>query len=113
MSSVAQPFSVASPFSVAFIRTVAFGTLAGVHLPQAPQAPQAPQRTDAPNAPEANGVPDEIMARLHPLELAFAQTLRGFRQIDWVGGRLAWAAALSARNSWKKRSTRCWVRTSR
>ena len=48
------------------------GIAAGVHLP-------------AGSAP----VPTEVLAQLHPDERALARTMGGFRQIQFVGGRLA------------------------
>ncbi len=62
-----------SPFETAFVRESAFGTLAAVHLPEG----LAP-------------VPDTVLSRLSAEERAQALTLGGRRQIEFVGGRLAW-----------------------
>jgi 4'-phosphopantetheinyl transferase EntD len=61
-----------APFSPAFVVALPHGIAAGVHLPDAP-------------AP----VPTEVLARLHPDERAHAATLGGYRQVQFVGGRLA------------------------
>jgi len=45
-----------------------------------------------PDAPDP--VPERVIARLHAREAEFAQTLRGFRQVQFAGGRLAIRAAL-------------------
>ncbi len=63
------------PFSVAFVRPAAFGTLAGIHLPAGVEA-----------------VTEDVLARLHPDERALALGMRGRRQIEFTGGRLAWRA---------------------
>ncbi len=63
------------PFSVAFVRSTAFGTLAAVHLPGGVEA-----------------VTNDVLARLHPDERALAQAMRGRRQIEFTGGRLAFRA---------------------
>ena len=63
------------PFSVAFVRPAAFGTLAGIHLPAGVEA-----------------VTESVLARLHPDERALALGMRGRRQIEFTGGRLAWLA---------------------
>lgn len=55
-----------------FSETTRFGELTAIALPAG----------DEP-------VPEEVLARLHPLERDFARTLRKRRQIEWVGGRLA------------------------
>src|SRR5689334_7258516 len=63
------------PFSLAFVRPSKFGELAAVHLPAGVEA-----------------VTNEILERLHPAERAVAVTLRGRRQIEFAGGRLAFRA---------------------
>jgi enterobactin synthetase component D len=63
------------PFSLAFARPSTFGALAAVHLPSGVQA-----------------VTNEVLQRLDPQERAIASTLRGRRQIEFTGGRLAWRA---------------------
>jgi len=55
------------------------GLLGAVHLPEAPIP-----------------VPDNVLKKLHPDEQAHARQLRGFRQVQWVGGRLAARAAVDA-----------------
>jgi 4'-phosphopantetheinyl transferase EntD len=67
------------PFSVAWVRQVPFGVLAAVHLPG-----------------DAGAIADNVLGRLASEERAVAQTLRGFRQHAWVGGRLAWHQAARA-----------------
>lgn len=52
------------------------GVLVGVHLPG-----------------DREPVSEGVLARLSPEERAFAATLRGFRQPEWVGGRFAAHAA--------------------
>lgn len=61
-----------APFAPAFRIALPFGLLAGVHLP-----------------PRADPVPHPVLARLHPDERDYARTLGGFRQVQFVGGRLA------------------------
>lgn len=51
--------------------------LSAVHIPDAPDP-----------------VPDEVLERLHPEESAHARTLKKYRQVQFVGGRLALRAAL-------------------
>ena len=71
-----DPPHVTLPFDVAFVEPHAFGVIAGVSLP-----------------PGKDPVDDDVLARLHPLESAVARSLRGYRQIEWAGARLAWHAA--------------------
>jgi 4'-phosphopantetheinyl transferase EntD len=61
-----------APFTTAFVVALPHGIAAGVHLPPTPDP-----------------VPTGILARLHPDERAYALTLGGFRQVQFVGGRLA------------------------
>lgn len=61
-----------APFAPAFRIALPFGLIAGVHLP-----------------PTSDPVPHPVLARLHPDERAFARSLGGFRQVQFVGGRLA------------------------
>jgi enterobactin synthetase component D len=56
-----------------------FGILMGVAVPK-----------------EKAPVPDQIMHRLRPLERRHAEGLSGFRQMNWVAGRLAMHKALGA-----------------
>jgi 4'-phosphopantetheinyl transferase EntD len=65
-----------SDFDIAFVRDHAFGVVAGVHVPRGKEP-----------------VPEPILTRLHPDEAGVARSLRGFRQVEWTGGRLAWHAA--------------------
>lgn len=60
------------PFELAYHHASEHGIVAGVHLPDDP-------------AP----VPSPILERLHPGEAQFAGTLKGYRQVSFVGGRLA------------------------
>lgn len=61
-----------APFTTAFVTAVPHGIAAGVHLPPGPDP-----------------VPTEVLARLHPDERSHALTLGGYRQVQFVGGRLA------------------------
>ncbi len=70
---------VTEPFRTAWVQTTRFGVLAGVTLPSG----LAP-------------VPDEALAGLHPRERQLARAERGRRQIELVGGRLAFRAAARA-----------------
>lgn len=65
------------PFQVNHRDALAHGVLACVELPGSGEP-----------------VPEAVLQRLHPEEREVAQTLRGFRQESFVGGRLAAAAAL-------------------
>ncbi len=65
------------PFSVVLKEGHAYGLLVGVSLPGTPDP-----------------VPSEVLERLHPSEREHALTLRGYRQPEWVGGRLAANAAI-------------------
>ncbi len=66
------------PFSLAFVRPSTFGAIAGIHLPAGVEA-----------------VTNEVLQRLDPLERVIAQKLRGRRQIEFAGGRLAYRALRS------------------
>ncbi len=61
-----------SPFDIAFQHATPHGVLTAVHLPDAPDP-----------------VPERVLARLPAEEAAFARSLRAYRQISFVGGRLA------------------------
>lgn len=63
------------PYQPAFLLALPLGMVAGVHLPGT-----------------GDVVPTEILARLHPEERVHATTLRGFRQAEFAGGRLAMGA---------------------
>ena len=66
------------PFSLAFVRPSTFGTIAAIHLPAGVEA-----------------VTNAVLERLDPLERALAEKLRGRRQIEFTGGRLAYRALKS------------------
>lgn len=68
-----------SPFEQAWVRSSPFGVLAAVHLPAGTEP-----------------VDDAVLATLHPREASAAREERGRRQIELVGGRLAWRAAARA-----------------
>jgi phosphopantetheine--protein transferase-like protein len=59
-------------FDIAFHHATPHGVITGVHLPETPDP-----------------VPDTILAQLPPAEAALARTLGGFRQPQFVGGRIA------------------------
>ncbi|MFZ5478442.1 MAG: 4'-phosphopantetheinyl transferase family protein [Myxococcota bacterium] len=63
------------PFAPAFVLAMPHGIAAGVHLPGT-----------------ADPVPEDVLARLAPEERALAEGMRGYRQPEFVGGRLALAA---------------------
>jgi 4'-phosphopantetheinyl transferase EntD len=67
---------VPASFPLVFIRPHAFGVLAAVRLP-----------------PDKGPVPEAAWARLTPEERALGQAEEGFRQLEFVGARLAWHAA--------------------
>ena len=64
-------------FQPAFRGALPLGILSGIHLP-----------------PTRDPVPEKVMARLHPKEQALAQSYSGFKQVQWVGGRLALRLAM-------------------
>jgi len=66
-----------NPFSIIHKDAVQHGIVLGVALPDSSDA-----------------VPESILEQLHPEERAYAVDLRGFRQVHWVGGRLAARGAL-------------------
>ena len=66
-----------NPFSTAFHKAVQFGYLAAIHLPDSKEP-----------------VPETVLQQLDEAERAHALTLSGYRQVDWVGGRLALRGAL-------------------
>lgn len=73
-----RPGAPPVPFTPAWTRRAGAVALAAVWLPGA-----------------ALPVPEDVLASLHPEEAAFARDLRGFRQPEWVGGRLALRGALA------------------
>lgn len=60
------------PYSVVLKEGHPYGVLVGVSLPGSPEP-----------------VPTDVLARMHPEEREVAEGLKGFRQPEWVGGRLA------------------------
>jgi 4'-phosphopantetheinyl transferase EntD len=62
------------PWEQAFLVALPHGLCAGLHLPTDPDP-----------------VPAAVLARLHSSERAAAEALKGFRQIEFTGGRLALA----------------------
>jgi 4'-phosphopantetheinyl transferase EntD len=60
------------PFHTAFHSATPHGVVTAVHLPDS-----------------ADPVPEDVLERLHPEEARFAATLKGYRQVGYVGGRLA------------------------
>jgi enterobactin synthetase component D len=60
------------PYTVAFHHATPHGVVTAVHIPDAPDP-----------------VPDEVLAQLPDPEAAHARTLRGYRQIEFAGGRIA------------------------
>ena len=60
------------PYTAAFHKAVHFGLLTGVHLPDSKEP-----------------VPPSVLESLSPPAQEYARTLGGYRQVDWVGGRLA------------------------
>jgi len=63
---------------MAFVVPLPHGVVAGVHLPDAPEP-----------------VPELILTRLLEPERRYAEALRGYRQVQFAGGRLAVALALA------------------
>jgi enterobactin synthetase component D len=63
-------------WSIAFLHALPHGMVVGIHLPEG-----------------AEPVPGEVLSRLAPQERELAETLRAYRQVQFVGGRLALAAA--------------------
>lgn len=61
-----------SDFSVAFHHATPHGVVSAIHIPDAPDP-----------------VPDGVLTRLPEAEAELARTLRGYRQVQFVGGRLA------------------------
>lgn len=64
-----------APFSLAFSRRCVFGALSATHLPDGVEP-----------------VSEDVLGRLHPEERAVAIALRGRRQIEFTGGRIAYRA---------------------
>lgn len=76
LSSVARYGAGVKPYTVVYKDALNHGVVLGVSLPE-----------------ERAPVPPHVLEQLHPDERAFAASLRGFRQVHWVGGRLAAHAA--------------------
>ncbi len=72
------PAADPTPFSDAGALAMPHGLARMVHLPDRPDP-----------------VPGDVLARLPDAEAQHAQTLRGFRQVSFVGGRLALHAAMA------------------
>ncbi len=68
----------AAPWALAFVNAIPHGVVVGVHLPAGPDP-----------------VEEAVLTRLVPAERDAAVALRGFRQVQFVGGRLAVAAAFA------------------
>jgi enterobactin synthetase component D len=77
MGSTVIALAPFAPYHTAFLLETADGILAGVHVPAVP-------------AP----VPEEVFAALHPAERDVAGAHRAYRQVQYVGGRLAVGLAL-------------------
>lgn len=69
-------------YETAFHHATAHGVLSAVTIPDAPDP-----------------VPEEVLARLLPEEAEHARTLRKYRQVQFVGGRLALRLALEQMNA--------------
>lgn len=67
---------VLSSYDIAFHHASPLGVLSAVHLPDGPDP-----------------VPEAQLSRLHPAEAEFSRSLRGYRQVQFVGGRLALRSA--------------------
>jgi enterobactin synthetase component D len=60
------------PFDVAFHHASAHGVMTAIHIPDSPDP-----------------VPESVLSTLPPAEAAFARTLRAYKQVSFVGGRIA------------------------
>lgn len=67
------------PYAIAFQHASPHGVLAAIHIPDAPDP-----------------VPDDVLSRLPAAEAELARTLRGYRQVQFVGGRMALRRACEA-----------------
>ncbi len=61
-----------APFTISFHHATPHGVLTAIHLPEGPDP-----------------VPEEVLGRLHPEEADLARTFRAYRQVQFVGGRIA------------------------
>lgn len=66
------PPPIVTPFTVAFTHATPHGVLTAVHIPDSPDP-----------------VPDGVLATLPAAEMEHARGLRGYRQVQFVGGRIA------------------------
>jgi len=66
------------PWTTAFVYALPHGVVVGCHLPSGPEPVSA-----------------EVLSRLVPAERTFAQSLRAYRQVQFVGGRLALSVAFA------------------
>lgn len=66
------PRFIVTPFTVAFTHATPHGVLTAVHIPDSPDP-----------------VPDGVLATLPAPESEHARGLRGYRQVQFVGGRIA------------------------
>ena len=60
------------PYSIAFTTALPHGVVVGVHLPDS-----------------KDPVPDKIIERLYQEEIPTARGFSGYKQVSWVGGRIA------------------------
>lgn len=68
-----------APYLPAFQLATELGTIAGTHIPPVPAA-----------------IPENALAALHPEERALALSYQAYRQVQFVGGRLALGEVLRA-----------------
>ena len=66
-----------TPFNIAFHHATAHGIVSAVNIPDSPDP-----------------VPEETLRRLPDTEREYALTLRGYRAVQFVGGRIAMRAAM-------------------
>ncbi len=66
------PPPIVTPFTVAFTHATPHGVLTAIHIPDSPDP-----------------VPDGVLATLPAAESEHARGLRGYRQVQFVGGRIA------------------------
>lgn len=72
MTDLRYPPGIVSLFNVAFQHATPHGVVAAVNIPDSPEP-----------------VPDEVLAGLPVAESEYARSLRGYRQVQFVGGRIA------------------------
>lgn len=61
-----------TPYSIAFTTALPHGVVVGVHLPDSKEP-----------------VPDDVISRLYKGEVEVAKGFSGYKQVSWVGGRIA------------------------